>query len=119
MSFQTEFVWGRLEVKVFKVIFFFPHNYTHYIVHCVRIFINPYPFLYLCVSVTLSTSHRIFLLFLFFPIRHIFTSMASRIKQLQTDADFPTELNNAGSKLVVVDFFATWYVSAGTEFSFD
>lgn len=34
--------------------------------------------------------------------------MASRIKQLQSDTDLSTELANAGSKLVVVDFFATW-----------
>ncbi|RUS82825.1 hypothetical protein EGW08_009401 [Elysia chlorotica] len=34
--------------------------------------------------------------------------MASRIKQLQSDEDLATELANAGSKLVVVDFFATW-----------
>ncbi|GFR85109.1 thioredoxin-like protein 1 [Elysia marginata] len=34
--------------------------------------------------------------------------MASRIRQLQSDTDLSTELANAGSKLVVVDYFATW-----------
>ncbi|GFN95786.1 thioredoxin-like protein 1 [Plakobranchus ocellatus] len=35
-------------------------------------------------------------------------NMASRIRQLQADSDLASELANAGSKLVVVDFFATW-----------
>jgi len=34
--------------------------------------------------------------------------MASNIRQVPTDADFQTELTNAGTKLVVVDYFATW-----------
>lgn len=32
----------------------------------------------------------------------------SNVRVLQKDSDFNTELNNAGTKLVVADFFATW-----------
>ncbi|BFZ14214.1 hypothetical protein BsWGS_17253 [Bradybaena similaris] len=32
----------------------------------------------------------------------------ANIRHLQNDTDFATELNNAGTKLVVVDYFATW-----------
>ncbi|XP_013421276.1 thioredoxin-like protein 1 [Lingula anatina] len=34
--------------------------------------------------------------------------MAGAVKQIQKDEDFQLELKNAGTKLVVVDFFATW-----------
>ncbi|XP_074661371.1 thioredoxin-like protein 1 [Tubulanus polymorphus] len=34
--------------------------------------------------------------------------MSGNLKVLNDDAEFQTELNSAGSKLVVVDFFATW-----------
>ncbi len=44
-------------------------------------------------------------------------SMESNYKEIEKDQDFQVELNNAGSKLVVADFFATWYDS-GLLFSF-
>lgn len=34
--------------------------------------------------------------------------MAGNIKEINDDAEFQLELTNAGTKLVVVDFFATW-----------
>ncbi|XP_045183717.2 thioredoxin-like protein 1 isoform X2 [Mercenaria mercenaria] len=34
--------------------------------------------------------------------------MTGQIRTVETDADFDVELTNAGTKLVVVDFFATW-----------
>ena len=35
--------------------------------------------------------------------------MANNVKVIATDAEFDPELTNAGTKLVVVDFYATWY----------
>ena len=34
--------------------------------------------------------------------------MSGGVKQIENDQQFQPELANAGSKLVVVDFFATW-----------
>lgn len=34
--------------------------------------------------------------------------MAGTVKQIEEDSEFQQELTNAGTKLVVVDFFATW-----------
>ena len=35
--------------------------------------------------------------------------MAGNFKEINEDSEFQLELTNAGTKLVVVDFFATWY----------
>ena len=42
--------------------------------------------------------------------RLIYTKMAGNFKEINDDSEFQLELTNAGTKLVVVDFFATWYV---------
>ena len=34
--------------------------------------------------------------------------MAGNIREINDDSEFQPELTNAGTKLVVVDFFATW-----------
>ena len=39
------------------------------------------------------------------------SSHHGRIKEIQGLADFSQSLDDAGTKLVVVDFFATWFAT--------
>ena len=34
--------------------------------------------------------------------------MAGNVRTIESDPEFDVELTNAGTKLVVVDFYATW-----------
>ena len=39
---------------------------------------------------------------------HQLVKMSNRPKEIEEDSQFQPELTNAGAKLVVVDFYATW-----------
>ena len=45
--------------------------------------------------------------------------MTGKLNHIKTDAEFQPHLTNAGSKLVVADFFATWYVYMGDNIIFE